>query len=283
MGLAMCVRLCISGTVRVRVRVCMYACVPVRVRVSCYVVCVVARVRMKARAPFRASHTRACARACVGLPACTLVRATVRVLFIVGCVGVRASMPVCVRVCVRLSACVGGCVHAREPALLCTNAHAERACGFDWLALLFPWQARARKVAAEVKAHPLRVARRALARAPTARAATARAHVARAFLRARVHCWAALFAESRHASDAPICFKIWDYFITFDFLYFRLFSGIYSSVVLNRRHSLPRRALHRRRTRRRRSKYSPPFPYERLRRLQNILPRAGAVTRPCRS
>ena len=107
-------------------------------------------------------------------------------------------------------------------------------CGFDWLALRFPWQARARKVAAEVKAHPLRAARLALARAPTspARATTARAHVARAFLRASVHCWAALFVVSRRASDSLICFEIWDYFIKFDFFYFPYFRGFISVVFL---------------------------------------------------
>ena len=89
---------------------------------------------------------------------------------------------------------VGASMHAS--LRFCARTRTLRACGFDWLALLFPWQARARKVAAEVKAHPLRAARLALARAPTstARATTARAHVARAFLRASVHCWAALCA-----------------------------------------------------------------------------------------
>ena len=105
---------------------------------------------------------------------------------------------------------------------------------FDWLALLFPWQARARQVAAEVKACPKRAARSALPRLPTApaRAATARAHVARAFLRASVHCWAALFVVSRRASDSLICFEIWDYFIKFDFFYFPYFRGFISVVFL---------------------------------------------------
>ncbi len=102
-------------------------------------------------------------RVCVDLPERTLERATVRVLFIFGCVGVRAPMPVCARVCacvcvctrVRVATCVGGCVHAREPALVRAFVHMRaRVCVFDRLALLFPWQARAREVAAKVGARP---------------------------------------------------------------------------------------------------------------------------------
>jgi hypothetical protein len=158
-------------------------------------------------------------RACVDLPAHTLVRASVRVVFIFHCVGVRAPRPVCVRVCAGVCVCVtlrvsvGACMHAslRLCARSCTCARARE---FHQLALLFPMQARAREVAAEVKARTKRTARRALARLPTASAwaATARTHVARAFLRARLHCWAALCAVSRRASDAPIRFEIGDYF-----------------------------------------------------------------------
>jgi hypothetical protein len=209
--------------------------------------------------------------ACVRRPTGTYVGACDRARLVCFWLCGRASAYACVRVCacvctrVRLSTCKGACVHARELALVCAFVHMRaRACVADRLALRFPWQARARHVAAEVKARPESAARRALARAPTApaRAATARAHVARAFLRAHVHCWAALFLVSRGAFDAPICFKIGDCFIKFYFFYFRVFSGIYFSVVLIRRHSLPRRALHLRaccrRTRRRRLPAAPP-------------------------
>ena len=69
-------------------------------------------------------------------------------------------MPVCARVCagvcvcVTLRASVGACMHA-SLRFVCAVVHMRaRACVFDRLALLFPWQARAREVAAEVRARP---------------------------------------------------------------------------------------------------------------------------------
>ena len=83
-----------------------------------------------------------------------------RVLFNLWLCG-RASAYACVRACVRACVCV--CVSprlsvdacTRVPALVCAFVHMRaRACVADRLALLFPWQARAKEVAAEVKALP---------------------------------------------------------------------------------------------------------------------------------
>jgi hypothetical protein len=169
------------------------------------------------------------------------------------CACVRACERASVWVCARARACACVCAFLRVCRSVGTSMHAflrlctlrahtrARACDFDWLALLSPWQARAREVAAQVKARPKRAACCALPRLPTARAcaATARAHEAHAFLRALLGGSVLSFA-----SDAPICFKFWNYFYLVRFISFSLFSGIYFSGTLIRRQSLPRRALH---------------------------------------
>ncbi len=127
------------------VRVCL--CVPVRACVTCEVVCVYARVRMKARAPYRASHARAYVRElastyrrvlwCVRPCASRLVLVEWACERLCLCAHVRAhacacaSLYVCrwVRACMRACACARVRAHAR--ALVCAF--------FDLLALLSPW------------------------------------------------------------------------------------------------------------------------------------------------
>ncbi len=146
MSVAVCVRIrvyfCDRGCAYVCACACVCMCVRACVRGLFSGLCGCAFAHEGACAVPRVPDSCVCARACVDLPARTLVLASVRVLFIFGCVGVRAPMPGCARVCAfvcicgSLSTCVGGCVNAREPALVCAFVH-MRARAFPTSLLCF--------------------------------------------------------------------------------------------------------------------------------------------------